>query len=186
MRRVTVAVLAMLAMAVMPGCKKKQAVQYVEEGGSQLSSAVNVADPKAAVQLLRGFHDIENNAWRWTGPKFAVALRPPKDIPAEGAKLFLEYALPDVFIQKVPQTTLTIMVNGKAVEPETLNKSGSGRLERTVPLDMLKGDVVTIDFSLDKFLAAGDVDQRELGLIVSAVGLQGTPPPPPAPATNAK
>lgn len=183
MRRVMVAGLAFLALTVMSGCKKKQAVQYVEEGGSQLMSAVNVADPKAAVQLLRGFHDVENNAWRWTGPKFAVALRPPKEIAPEGAKLFLEYSLPDLFIQKVPQTTLTIMVNGKALEPEPLSKPGSGRLERTVPLELLKGDVVTIDFSLDKFLAAGAVDQRELGLIVSIVGLEGVkPPPPPAPA----
>ena len=33
---------------------------------TQLSSAINVGDPRAAIQLLRGFHDIENNAWRWT------------------------------------------------------------------------------------------------------------------------
>lgn len=175
-----------LAVVTLAGCKKsKKDVQYVEEGGSQLSSAVNVADPKAAIQLLRGFHDVENSAWRWTGPKFAVALRPPKEVPAEGAKLFMEYAVPDLFIQKVPSTTLTISVNGKALESETISKAGSFKLERTVSTDLLKGDVVTVDFALDKFLAAGSVDQRELGLIVSAVGLRGTPPPA-APAAPAK
>ena len=102
MRRLTL-VLA-LAVVTLAGCKKsKKDVQYVEEGGSQLSSAVNVADPKAAIQLLRGFHDVENSAWRWTGPKFAVALRPPKEVPAEGAKLFMEYAVPDLFMQQVAQ-----------------------------------------------------------------------------------
>jgi hypothetical protein len=175
MRGVMVGLVMVVALA---GCKKnKHAVQYVEEGASQLASAVHVADPRTAIQLLRGFHDVENNAWRWTGPKFAVALRPPKEVPAEGVKLYLEYAVPELFLQKVPQTTLTVMVNGKALEPEVINKAGNKRMERVVPGAMLVGDVVTVDFALDKFLAAGEVDQRELGLIVSEVGLQGAKPP---------
>jgi hypothetical protein len=30
---------------------------------------------------------------------------------------------------------------------------------------------VTFDFALDKFLAAGQVEQRELGIIVTTIGL---------------
>lgn len=151
-------------------------MRYVEEGASQLSSAVNAGDPRAAIQLLRGFHDIENDAWRWTGPKFAVALRPPRAIPAEGAKLYLDYTVAELFVQKVPKATLTVTVNGKALEPEVITKAGTFRLERMVPEAMLKGDVATIDFALDKYLEAGAVDRRELGLIVSGVGLQGAKP----------
>jgi len=181
MRRVMVVLTVLAAATALAGCtKKNQAIQYVEEGSSQLSSAINTGDPRTAIQLLRGFHDIENNAWRWTGPKFAVALRPPKEIPAEGAKLYLEYAVAELFVQKVPKATLTVVVNGKPLEPEVITKAGSYKLERLVPGAMLRGDVATIDFSLDKFLEAGAVDQRELGLIVSGVGLQGakaaTPP----------
>jgi hypothetical protein len=172
MRRVMIAVLAIAGLA---GCmKSKKPVQYVEEGGSQLSNAINVADPRSAIQLLRGFHDVENNAWRWTAGTFAVALRPPKETPAEVVKLSVDYVLPDVFLQKIPETTLSITVNGKPLEPEKLSKPGPGKLERAVTAAMLQGDVVTVEFSLDKFLAAGAVDQRELGLIVSAVGLQGS------------
>ncbi len=186
MRRLMVVAVTLAALTGLAGCKKdKKAIQYVDEGGSQLASAVNVADPKTAIQLLRGFHDVENNAWRWTGPKFAVALRPPKDTGADGAKLFLEYAVPDLFIQKVPKTTLSILVNGKALEPEVIAKAGGSRLERPVPAELLKGDVINIDFSLDKYLTAGQVDQRELGLIVSIVGLQ-SPQAPAAPAAPAK
>jgi hypothetical protein len=180
MRRVTMAVTAVLAVAAMTGCKKgNKPVQYVEEGASQLSSAINTGDPRAAIQLLRGFHDIENNSWRWTGPKFAVALRPPKEIPAEGAKLYLEYAVPDLFVQKVPKATLSVVVNGNAMEPETITKAGSFKLERMVPASMLQGEVATIDFAMDKYLEAGAADQRELGLIVSGVGMQGSKPPAP-------
>ena len=181
-----VVTLTLAALAGLAGCKKdKKAIQYVDEGGSQLASAVNVADPKTAIQLLRGFHDVENNAWRWTGPKFAVALRPPKGTGADGAKLFLEYAVPELFLQKVPKSTLTIMVSGKALEPEVITKAGASRLERAVPADLLKGDVINIDFALDQYLTAGQVDQRELGLIVSVVGLQA-PQAPAAPSAPAK
>ncbi|MFN0101378.1 MAG: hypothetical protein ACKV2U_04725 [Bryobacteraceae bacterium] len=180
MRGVIFAVAAVLAMAGMAGCKKNtQAVQYVDEGGSQLASAINVADPRSAIQLLRGFYDVENDAWRWTAPKFAVALRAPKERPAEGLKLYMEYTVPDVFIQKVPRTTLSVMVNGKALDPEVISKAGNLRLERLVPAAMLQGDVTTVDFALDKFLEAGPTDQRDLGLIVSAIGLQGVKAAPP-------
>jgi hypothetical protein len=99
----------------------------------------------------------------------------------------MEYTVPELFLQKVPKTTLTIFVNGKALDSDVITKAGSATLERTVTTDLLKGDVVTVDFALDQFLAAGSVDQRELGLIVSAIGLRGTPPPAPAaPAPAAK
>jgi len=170
MRRVVITVMALAGLA---GCmKSKKPVQYVEEGSSQLATAVNAADPRTAIQLLRGFHDVENNSWRWTASRFAVALRPPTRVPAEGVTLYLDYVVPDVFLQKVPETTLAVLVNGKALEPEKITKAGTFKLERTVTPAMLQGDVVTVDFALDKFLASGAVDQRELGLIVSAVGLQ--------------
>lgn len=188
MRRVMVAMVAVVAVAVATtGCKKdKQPAQYVEDAEApQIASAVNVADPRTAIQLLRGFYGVESNAWRWTASKFAVALRPPKAIPAGGAKLYMDYSVPEVFLQKIPRTTLTVTVNGKALDPETLSKSGSFRLERTVPAAMLQGDTATVEFSLDKFLEAGAVDQRELGLIVTVIGLQGAQPAAPA-APSAK
>lgn len=176
MRRLTMAAVAILALAAMAGCKKKQPAQYVDDGNAQLSIAVRVADPKTAIQLVRGFYDIEDNAWRWTAPKFAVALRPPDSVPPEGATLFVEYAVPDVFLQKVPETTLSIQAGSKALEPETIRKAGPGRIERKVPPEALKNDMLTVEFSLDRFLEAGTVDQRDLGLIVSAVGFQTAPP----------
>ena len=181
MRRIMIGMLVLAAG--LTGCRKsKEQVQYVEEGSSQLASAVNVADPRTAIQLLRGFHTVENDAWRWTGPKFAVALRPPKEIPPEGAKLYLQYSAPEVFLPKIPKATLSVTVNGKALEPEKIERPGSFRLERLVPAAQLQGDVVTVEFALDKFMEAGSVDQRELGIIVSIVGLEGVKPAAPPPA----
>lgn len=171
MRRLTIVAAAAL-LALSPACSKKKPVQYIEEGGGQLSAAVNVADPKTAIQLLRGFHDVENNSWRWTTSKFAFAFRPPRDAGVVGATLFLDFVLPDVVLQKVNETKLTATVDGKALEPQAYKTVGPQRFERTVPAEMLKGDVVTVEFSLDKFLPAGSVELRELGIIVNAAGLQ--------------
>jgi hypothetical protein len=43
---------------------------------------------------------------------------------------------------------------------------------REVPASALQGEAVTVDFSCDKFLAAGQVESRELALIVHLIGLE--------------
>jgi len=169
-----------LAVLALAGCKKTDDAQFLEEGAAQLSTAVNVSDPRTAVQLTSGFYGVENNAWRWTAAKFTVTLKRPKEVPAGGARFYLDYTVPEVFLQKVPKATLSVTVNGTALEPEVIDKAGVHKLDRLVPADVLKTDTATLQFALDKFLAAGAVDQRELGLIVSAVGFQTPVPAAPA------
>lgn len=170
MQRTTLIVLAALVLS-MAACKKKQPVEYVQEGTSQLTSVVNVADPRAGVQMLRGFHELESNSWRWTAAKFAVAVRPPKDAAA-GAKVYLEMVAADAVVEKVGLPTIAVTVEGRVLPPVKITKTGPQRVEWDVPAELLKGDVVTAEFSVDKFLAAGQVEQRELGLIVSVAGIQ--------------
>lgn len=178
MQRLTLIALAALAVS-MTACKKKQPVEYVQEGTSQLTSVVNVADPRAGVQMLRGFHELESNSWRWTAAKFAVAMRPPKDATA-GAKVYLEMVAADAVVEKVGLPTISVTVEGRVLAPVKITKTGPQRVEWDVPAELLKGDVVTAEFSVDKFLAAGQVEQRELGLIVSIAGLQTPKAAPPA------
>jgi len=166
--------IALVALALSTSaCKKKQPVEYVQEGTSQLTSVVNVADPRAAVQMLRGFHELESNAWRWTASKFAVALRPPKDTSG-GVKVYAEIVVADAVVDKVGLPTVTVTMDGRALPPAKIVKTGPQRVEWDVPAELLKSDVVTAEFSVDKFLAAGQVEQRELGLIVSVAGLQSS------------
>jgi hypothetical protein len=183
MRRLTAALAAILVLAG-SGCRKKQPVQYVEEGSSQLSTAVNVADPRTAVQLLRGFYDLESNAWRWTASRFAFALRPPKDAATSGVTLFLEFTIPEVFLRRVGPTTLTAAIDGKPLPSQTYSQAGNHKYEQKVPAELLKADVVTAEFALDKFLPAGAVEQRELGLIVTLAGLRSEEAPPAPPAKD--
>jgi hypothetical protein len=43
-----------------------------------------------------------------------------------------------------------------------------------VPAAALGPDPITVDFAVDKFLPAGTVETRELGLIVSSVEISST------------
>lgn len=56
------------------GCKRatKTRVEATDEAGPTLAPVVNMADARASVQLLKGFHDVEGNAWRWTMGKFLL------------------------------------------------------------------------------------------------------------------
>lgn len=170
MQRLTLIALAALAVST-SACKKKQPVEYVQESTSQLTSVVNVSDPRAGVQMLRGFHELESNSWRWTASKFAMAMRPPKDA-STGAKVYIEIVVPDAVVDKVGLPTISATVEGRVLPPVKIAKTGPHRVEWDVPAEALKGDVVTAEFAIDKFLAAGQVEQRELGLIISIAGLQ--------------
>ena len=156
------------------GCKRqrKPKVEPVEEESGGLLSMVQVADPRAAVQLLSGFHAVEDNAWRWTTSKFSVSLRPPAGAAQKGATLDLKLSIPEVSIKRLKSMTVSAVVNGYAVQPETYTKAGEYTYSRAVPGSALIGDAVTVQFSVDKFLPPSPQDQRELALVVTAIGFE--------------
>lgn len=158
-----------------PGCERKPQkveVQATEEEAQELESMVHVADPRASLQLVRGFHDVEQNAWRWTMAKFSVTLRPPAGAAQKGATLRLNLTVPDPVIQRLKAISLRANVQGVPLEAETYFKPGNYAFTRDVPARALTGDAVTVDFWLDKSLPPGSVDQRELGVVVSSVGFE--------------
>ena len=130
-----------------------------------------MADPEASLQLVKGFHGVEQDAWRWTMGQFAVTLATPEGSADGGATLELKFTAPEPVINRVGTVTLTASIAGTSFEPESYSKAGSYTLERDVAADLLAGDAVTVEFALDKFLPPGEVDQRELGVIVTSVGL---------------
>jgi hypothetical protein len=156
------------------GCKPREKIktEATEEAPAQLASVVYMADPKASVQLLRGFHAVEGNAWRWTMGKFAVTLRPPATAPQRGATLKASFALPEAVTKKVGPVTVSAIVNGLVLPGERYEKPGDHAYSRDVPPSALAAEAVTCEFVLDRFLPAGAVDQRELGLVMSSIGLE--------------
>ena len=169
MRRL-VAILALAALAS-GGCRLRKKPKAAAEDDGQLAAVVNVADPRTSVQLTRGFYSVEADSWRWTMKSFSVALRPPKDSAQKGATLQLSFTIPEPVFNRLGPVTITARVNGADGGSETFNKFGALTFAHDVPASSLTGDVVAVDFTVDKSLPPTEQDSRELGIIVSTVGL---------------
>lgn len=164
-----------VCLLLLSGCKhreRKIQVQTDEESAT-LASVVQMGDAKAAPQLLKGFHNIEENSWRWTMGQFAVALRPPRNGAIRGAVLHFKFVLPEAVLAKINnKMSLSAAVNGSPLAPETYTKPGEYDYARDVDAKLLAGDAVNVEFTMDKFLPAGMIEQRELGVIATSVGFE--------------
>ncbi len=171
--RLIIACAALLAVSG-AACKKRERIRVgqTEEGAAGLASIVHVADPRTARQLLGGFHEIEQNSWRWTERAFRVALKPPPRAAERGAVLTLHFSIAEPLIQKLQAISLTAKAGTMVLPPETYTQAGQFVFTREVDPSLLGGDSLTVEFSLDKFAAAGEFDGRELGFIVTSVGLE--------------
>ena len=169
MRRLTAA-LALLAFVMLApvGCRRKKKGRNREDG---LASVINVADPADSAQIVRGFSNVEADAWRWSASKFSVVLRPPPGASQNGAKLELHFTLNDVVVGKLGPVTVSAIVNGTPIASETFSQPGDSVYSHEVPATALGSDVVTVEFSTDKALEPTDKDKRELALIVKTIGL---------------
>ncbi len=173
MRRLILALVLVSTVATLDSCKrKKKQVDYLDEGGGQLVSTVQTRNPGTAIQLVKGFHDIENSAWRWTMGKFTVILRAPEQAAQKGATLKFNFVLPEPILTKLQAITISATVNGKPLEAATYDKAGPQEYKKSVPAALLTGEVITVDFTLDKFVPAGAMDLRELGVIAASIGLE--------------
>lgn len=177
-RLIEVIVISSLAAAVIlgtAGCKRRAErvqVEATEEESHPLATMVHVADPRASIQLLRGFHDVEQNSWRWTMQKFSVTLRPPTGAAQKGATLRLSFSIPEPILNRLKSVTLSANVEGVPLAGETYKTPGEQVYARDVPARALGGEAVIVDFALDKVLPPGEVDQRELGIVVSTIGFE--------------
>jgi hypothetical protein len=146
-------------------------VETVEEP-TEFLTMIHVADPKAAPQLLKGFHDVEQNSWRWAMKDFSISLKPPANSLERGAVLRLNFTLPDAVAKKVGPLTLAARIGETALAPETCNKAGDYAYIRDIPPAKIGGDAAVVDFSFDKALAPGGIDRRELSVIVTSAGFE--------------
>ena len=168
--RLTAGVL-LIVLALAPlGCKRRQAGSSAP-GAPELASTVHLGDPRVADQLVSGFYQIEANAWRWSARKFAVLLRAPAGSGQVGAALAVHVTVPPVLIEKLSSVTLSATIDGTTLGPETWTRPGEYVYQRDVPANLIRGPAVRVEFEVAKTMTPGSVDQRELGIVVSSVGL---------------
>ena len=150
------------ALLVSGGCKRRR---------GEIASTAFAGDPAFAGHFTSGFYDIEANAWRWTNKEFAVTLNPPAHAGERGAQLVMHLAIPDPVIQHSQFVELSCSLGGLKLEPQVFAKPGTYTYARDVPADKLQGKEVRIDFALDHAMPAAPPDIRQLGIVVSEVGL---------------
>jgi hypothetical protein len=151
---------------LLAGCKR-QANQTNAEQAAELVTGFAMSDPQAEAQMTHGFHALENG-WRWVASKFGVTLASPGNSPTQ---LELKFALPPAVSDRLGAVTLSATVNGNALAPQTYSEPGNQTYVRDLPAGTFGPGPVTVEFSTDKALPPGNVDIRELALIVTHVGL---------------
>lgn len=172
MRRLAIAT---LVLASSSACRRNSSEPATIEQTAALASTVNVADDRFAVQLVKGFHEVENGAWRWTKGRFAVNLQPPVSAATKGAQLVMKFVIPEVVIKNNHDVTINTTVNGERLPPVSYRAVGPQTLSLAVPGSALGGDAVRCEFVLDKTMPPSPQESRELGVIVASIGLQKKP-----------
>ena len=150
------------------GCKRRNAGQ----AAPGMASTIHMGDPQTATQLVSGFYGIEQNAWRWTGRRFSLVLRPPFGAAQKGGTLQLRLTVPPVAIEKLKTISLSATIGGSALPPETYTQAGDYTYTRDVAPALLAGDFVRVDFQLDKSMPPSGADLRDLGVVVLTAGLE--------------
>ena len=164
--------LALAALLWAPvACKKKTPAANSAVETKRIATAVQMGDPRAAGQLVSGFYDIEDNAWRWTGKQFVVELGTPIGAAGRGATLTLQFTIPPNVIEKNGPVTLSASVDGNVLPPETFTTPGEHTYKHDVPAALLGGDSVKASFELDKAMSPGGGDQRVLGVVANSAAL---------------
>lgn len=171
-RRLAAAALAVVVVLATAGCRRRPPqVETVEDENQGALSVIHVAHPRATPQLLSGFHQVEQNSWRWTSSRFAVLLGAPAGASQNGARLEVRLSVPESVLARRKTITLSCAVEGTPLAPETFVREGEATYTRDVPAPALARPPVKVTFAVDHFLKAGEVETRELGIIVSSVGL---------------
>ncbi|HLN00919.1 MAG TPA: hypothetical protein VK335_16645 [Bryobacteraceae bacterium] len=169
-RHFLIPTLALCAVA----CRKTQPdlSAFTEEEPPHLSSLIQVADPRDASQLLTGWYQVEQNAWRWTARNFAAVLRPPPGAATLGATLKFRLTVPEVVIKLLKFVTLSASIRSFHLSPETYLQPCDAVYARDIPPGILSGDSVRVDFALDKAILPSQGDGRELGVIAHSLSLE--------------
>ena len=125
-----------------------------------------IASPPCGFRLLRGWHQLEHDAWRWTERCFALELDRPASVTS--AMLRFTFQLPEVVFAQTAQITLTGRINGQAGPARTYTTPGEHTYSVSVPAQ--PAGPVIVEFELDRAIAPTNPDRRELGLVVELTG----------------
>src|SRR5581483_6559319 len=125
-----------------------------------------LAAPPSTFRLMRGWHNLEHEAWRWTDRVFSMEIH--SAVALQPATLRFVFQLPDVVFTKTPALTLSARVNGSALASRIYSTPGEHEYIAQVP--SVKAGTALVEFELSHAIAPTDTDRRQLGLLVDFTG----------------
>ena len=138
----------------------------------RLASEIKLGDIQTQDQLLWGFLESANGQDRWTSDIFEFALqRPPTVLSRQGARLHLDFRVPDDLFQRSGSIKITGYVSGRQLPPMVLSRGGQYSYVRDVSAGDLYWAVVPVAFRFDKIGFATKRLEQQRVAIVSSVGL---------------
>lgn len=136
-----------------------------------MATMLNMADPRAPKQLVKGFFPVEGGG-RWTTRTFSATLKPPPTAARKGAVLVLRFGIPGPSMERLHSIQIAATVNGVELAAGEYTKAGEYSYIRNVPAAAFRGDAATVDFTLDKALPPDGTERRELGVVAITVGFE--------------
>ncbi|HYP15417.1 MAG TPA: hypothetical protein VEQ63_15925, partial [Bryobacteraceae bacterium] len=113
--------------------------------------------PEAQVQIVSGVYNLEQNAWRWAGPRAVLMLKaPPEPLP-----LHIKLFVPDMS----PARRLRVLLDNELVHEQTFPAAGT----YTIVTPRALGATVVLQF--DKTFSVPP-DRRDLAAIISEIGFR--------------
>jgi hypothetical protein len=137
------ALIAVLALAACPCQSQPEPYRPPIErepievpGGKSVAHFINMSDPNAPTQLVRGFNQMPSSgSWRWAQGSAAVRLSTPAK---DGVRFVMKFVLPEVVFRETGPVTISVAVNGSALGDERYETPGDKRYERPVPPSALQ------------------------------------------------
>ena len=158
-----------------------EVVAEVVGASEPTDSYLTMAAPEADNQLLLGFYQLEQNQWRWIGPRaMAVLLAPDaggakpggSDAARDSRAIAVPFELAFHIPEAAPARRVTVQLDGRPLASETYLGPGGYTLRAAAMV--VPGRPATVEISVDRaFRVAGD--SRELGIIVSGLGFVQKP-----------
>jgi tRNA (mo5U34)-methyltransferase len=116
------------------------------------------------LDLLEGWHHLEESGWRWTEKQFAA--RATSRVGMRHSRIAMRIFAPPLSIERFGSITLHAKIDGEEVPPLVMTEPGIHMFIRNIPKP---SDVTSVVFQLDKGLGADAGYARELGIIVASL-----------------
>jgi tRNA (mo5U34)-methyltransferase len=127
-------------------------------------------EPITRGRLLKGWHALEPDGWRWTERKFSVSFQ--NQPVSRSRRLELRFHVPEAILASRNPVRLCAVANGTSLPPVQYREAGSQVYSAEVPAEVCASGRVDVEFEVDRAVESSGADQRELALIVTSVELR--------------